>query len=86
MSRHKLLIQWIGHSDLRAMSKSLPPKKLTKELEAMAKGPIIGGKDGPTKTLLDQQDFDEIYLLSNYNEKWNKLFSTWIKKRSISHQ
>ena len=82
MPNKRLLLQWIGHSDLRAMAVSLPTAQ-REEILAEIKGPVPEGRDvGPTKTLLDTQSFDEICLLSNYRAEWNKLYLDWLGGKS----
>jgi DNA-binding NtrC family response regulator len=78
MAKRKVLLQWIGHSDLRAMAASLTA---TRREALMAKLGGVLPKDGdlgPTKTLLTTQTFDEIRLLSNYPAEWGKWFVTWL--------
>ncbi len=78
MARKKVLVQWIGHSDLRAMAASLPPAKQKAVLDSIKGSPSPGGDNGPTKTLLSLKGFDDVYLLSNYNNDWNKWFQGWL--------
>lgn len=79
MIKRKVLVQWIGHSDLRALAASLPAVKQKKILDVI-KGEASGDGDlGPTKTLLSAQQFDEVRLLSNYDTDWNKWFQAWLK-------
>ena len=65
-------MQWIGHSDLRAMAGSLPLAKKQQMPEYITADAGSDGDLGPTKTLLSKESFDEIYLLSNYDRKWNR--------------
>jgi DNA-binding NtrC family response regulator len=82
MSRQKILVQWIGHSDLRALAASLPDAQRD-EIIAQIKGePAKAGDLGPIKTLLSTQQFDEIQLLSNYPPAWNKKFVAWLGSRA----
>ena len=78
MSRRKVLVQWVGHSDLRAMAASLPASKQKTIFDSIGGGPAIGGDAGPTKTLLASVKFDEVHLLSNYDKDWNKWFQAWL--------
>lgn len=67
LAKRKVLLQWIGHSDLRAMAAWLTA---TRRETLMAKLGGILPKDGdlgPTKTLLTTQTFDELRLLSNFS-------------------
>jgi hypothetical protein len=55
MSKRKVLLQWIGHSDLRAMAASAAANK-REELMAKVGGPLPKLDDlGPTRTLLTTQ-------------------------------
>jgi DNA-binding NtrC family response regulator len=74
----KVLVQWIGHSDLRAMAVDQPAAKRA-EIMAKLKGELPEKNDlGPTKTLLQTQGFDEVRLLSNYPVDWNIRFVSWL--------
>lgn len=78
MSQKRIVIQWIGHSDLRSMALSLPKAQKEKILKAL-KGPTpVDGDLGPIKTLITNEPFDEIHLLSNYQATWNKQFREWL--------
>ena len=68
-----------GHSDLRALAASLPPAKRDEILDVIRGTEAAEGDIGPTKTLLSNQEFDEVYLLSNYKKTWNKWFQKWLK-------
>ena len=79
MAKRKVLVQWIGHSDLRALAASLSATRQKKILDVI-KGEVAREGDlGPTKTLLSAQTFDEVRLLSNYPKEWNKWFQSWLK-------
>ena len=78
MARRKVLVQWIGHSDLRALAESLSPARKKKLLERIQSEPGKAGDLGPTKTLLNKHDFDEVRLLSNYDREWNTRFQSWL--------
>ncbi len=82
MAKRKVLLQWIGHSDLRAMAASLTA---TRREALMAKlGGVLpkDGDFGPTKTLLTTQTFDEVRLLSNYPAEWAKWFLAWLSVKA----
>lgn len=82
MARRKVLVQWVGHSDLRALAASLPTTKRKKILDVIKGDPACEGDFGPTRTLLDAQEFNEIRLLSNYPSEWNKWLQAWLKTRT----
>jgi len=75
---HRVLVQWIGHSDLRALARDLSAADQQKVLSHVKDRPADSGDDGPTRTLLRQQSFDEVRLLSNYPPEINRWFVDWI--------
>jgi len=76
--KRRLLVSWIGHSDLRAMAAAIPAARQKQILDRLG-GAIHKPPDvGPTKTLLSTQAFDEVRLLSNYPDEWNKWFKSWL--------
>jgi transcriptional regulator with GAF, ATPase, and Fis domain len=60
----KVLVAWVGRTDLRAPAES----------EAVGLGPIAQA--------LDARAFDEVYLLSNYDEKTVSSYLKWLKARA----
>jgi hypothetical protein len=78
MAKKRVLVQWIGHSDLRAMSLSLPAAERDEIMQRVKGEPPREGDAGPIKTLLQTQQFDEVRLLSNYPTDWNKKFVKWL--------
>lgn len=78
MAKRKVLLQWIGHSDLRALAAALPPTRSRRILDRIGGEPSKDGDLGPTKTLLAAHKFDEIRLLSNYEPEWNRWFQAWL--------
>ena len=82
MTKRRVLVQWIGHSDLRAMATALPQAQ-NDEIMRVVKGEVPKAGDvGPIKTLLNTQEFNEIRLLSNYPANWNKWFVKWLGVKS----
>jgi DNA-binding NtrC family response regulator len=78
MGKKRVLLQWIGHSDLRAMAVSLPAAQRDEIMEQVkGERPKVGDL-GPIKTLLSTQQFDEVRLLSNYPANWNKKYVVWL--------
>lgn len=78
MFRRKVLVQWIGLSDLRALAANSSPRRSKKIMDAIGGRPAKQGDLGPTKTLLSTQKFDEVRLLSNSDRDFNKWFATWV--------
>jgi len=76
----RILVQWIGHSDLRAMARDLPAKERQAVLGRIGGEPAKPDDHGPTKTLLLNESFHEIKLLSNYPPEFNQWFRTWTEQ------
>ena len=77
MKRRTVLVQWIGHSDLRAMAATLSETQRKRLLDRIGGDAPKSGDRGPTKTLLETRDFDEVRLLSNESREWNESFLSW---------
>ena len=78
MTAKRILVSWVGHTDIRAMGLSLPKDRQNKLSSVV--GGLEGVKDssGPVKTLLNIEDFDQIHLLSNYKPWINKEYRKWV--------
>lgn len=84
MPNRKLLVSWIGHTDLLAMADDLGDEG--KELLALARVTgKYGEKPGPLKTAVSTGQFDEIHLLSNYPDIVHKPFATWLGGKPTIH-
>ncbi len=82
MPRKRLLASWIGHNDIRAFALSLPAEQRDKILTALPGPRPSENEVGPIKTLVEQERFDEIRLLSNYSPVWEEGFSAWLGSRT----
>lgn len=82
MKSRTILLQWIGHSDLRAMAATLPTVKQRQLLDRIGGGASQAGELGPTKTLWTTQNFDEVRLQSNYPQEWNQWYLKWLNVKS----
>lgn len=78
MPKRRVLVQWIGHSDLRALSATLSTVRRKQILDRIGGEAPKGNDQGPTKALLTAQKFDEIRLLSNYDPDYNRWFQSWL--------
>jgi DNA-binding NtrC family response regulator len=85
MPKRRVLVTWIGHNDLRAMAATLAPAKQAAVLADIG-GSIEEAELGPTRTLVDDQVFDEIHLLSNFKPGLNAQFCKWIGHHPIVHE
>ena len=84
MKSRTVLVQWISHSDLRAMAATLPDTNRKQVLDRIRGEASDSTDKGPTKTLLTTQDFDEVRLLSNYPKEWNKWYLAWLGMKSAT--
>ena len=78
MPRRKVLLQWIGLSDLRALAVNSSATRRDKIMKAFGGKLPREGDLGPTKTLLSTQKFDEVRLLSNSDKDFNKWYMSWL--------
>ncbi len=84
MKSRTVLLQWIGHSDLRAMAATLPDAKRRPLLNRIGGDASLAGDKGPTKTLLTTPEFDEVRLLSNSPQAWNQWSLKWLDAKSAT--
>lgn len=84
MARQRILVSWIGHADLRAFAQTLPPPKRFELLKIVRAQPL--DPPGPTKSLVDNEQFDEIHLLSTYEARWDRPFVRWLGRRVELHR
>ena len=66
MAARRILVSWIGHNDLQGMASDLPEPRQKQILEQINR-PSRKQK-GPIRTLIEQESFAEIHLLSNGHE------------------
>ena len=67
-----VLVSWVGHADLKVMSRSETAKN-QKQIEAIVdRGRKIQG-EGPLKTLVDGESFDKIHLINSYGTSVQKM-------------
>lgn len=82
MTKRRVLVSWIGHSDLKAMA-AASADPIGAEIFSELGGPKPATGDiGPFKTLAEAETFDEIRLLSNYRPAWNKAYRAWVGKKA----
>ena len=82
--REQILVSWIGHADLIAMSRTLPAKQ-KKVVEAIVDTSRDIKGDGPVKALTSQEKFKEIHLLNSYGNDVAKLIAKWIGGKPKVH-
>lgn len=84
MPRSRLLVSWIGHADLRAFAPTLAPEERRALLKIVGDNPVEA--PGPIKTLLANERFDEVHLLSNYGVRWDRPFGSWLGCKPKVHR
>src|SRR5262245_9244220 len=76
----RVLVSWIGHTDLRAMAAAQSAAIQQKISEVVnGTGPLTG-EVGPVRTLVEAESFDRIFLLSNYPQDITQLFLDWLER------
>lgn len=78
MGRRRIAVQWIGHTDLRAMAVDQPPSWQKKILQKVGCRLPESGAPGPIRTLVTTEPFDEVRLLSTLPQTWNRRFVDWL--------
>ena len=74
MAEERVLVSWIGHADLRAMSVDLTADKRKEVLRVVGDGSQQADAPGPIRTLTEAECFDRVFLLSNYPPPIGRLF------------
>lgn len=74
----RILISWIGHTDLRAMAAEQPPALQEQIAQVVGVATSFQGGMGPVRTLVEAEAFDRVYLLSNYPKDITQVFLDWL--------
>ena len=85
MGRIRILVSWIGNTDLLAMAAGLDAARRQTVLEALNAPGLPASRPGPIQTLLGQETFSEVHLLSNYPSRLNRWFAKWLGCRPTIH-
>jgi DNA-binding NtrC family response regulator len=85
MPRRRILLSWIGYADFRALAATLPGDQQAEVLAGLNPPTPLAGQAGPLKTLLDQERFDEVHLLSSHRGIRNRLYTRWIGGQPVLH-
>jgi hypothetical protein len=86
MGVRRSLVSWIGHADLVAMAGELPEKERARVLDTLKAKADSSRQGGPVRTLLTNESFDEIHLLSNYQPFLAEWFAKWLGGNLKIHQ
>lgn len=84
-TQRRVLTSWIGQTDLRALAADLPPDRARRVLDAIRDRGQTKVVDGPIRTLLRHQAFDEIHLLSNYDAWASREYAKWLGVHAVIH-
>lgn len=85
MGSRRILLSWIGTTDLLSMAADLDDAQREKVCEAVAFSEMPRKQDGPLRTLLRHEAFHQIHLLSNFKPFLNRLFGGWIGGNPVIH-
>lgn len=85
MAGRRVLVSWIGYADFRALAATLPPAQQVDVLRGLNPPTPLTGQDGPLKTLLGRERFDEIHLLTSHPGPRNQLYAQWVGGRPVLH-
>jgi DNA-binding NtrC family response regulator len=81
----RILVTWVGHTDLHAWKEngnlSEAQRKAVTEIVRSIKHEGVG----PIKSLLNQEAFDKVHLLGNYDVQFLQGFSKWLGGKVTCH-
>lgn len=83
MVTRRILFSWIGHADLRAMAVSLPAEAQKEVLNGLNPPTPAYDQSGPLKCLLDQEQFDEVHLLTDHGTAKNRHYVKWLGGKDL---
>lgn len=87
MPARRVLVSWIGYADFRALAATLPADQQAEVLRGLNPPSPLPNQAGPLKTLLDNERFDEVHLLTSHTGLRNKLYARWVGAcRPVLHQ
>lgn len=85
MPTQRILFSWIGYADLRALAASLPEPEQREVLKGIPNPNPTPGQPGPLKCLMDNEQFDEVHLLSDHNTVKNRHYLKWLGGDPVLH-
>ncbi len=85
MSENRVLYSWIGHNDLLGMAGDASAEQQANVLAAIKVNRSIHKQDGPIKSLLKQESFAEVHLLSNYPKWLSAAYTKWLGFETTVH-
>lgn len=85
MSQRRILVAWIGDTDIRSMASQLDDEKRTAVLTALERPRKRDIELGPIRTLVQQEAFERVHLISDRPEWLNDLFCEWLQCKPVVH-
>jgi sigma54-dependent transcription regulator len=85
MPTKQILASWIGHADLSAMVEDQPSAEGVRLADLARLQGKYGEKPGPIKTAVNAAAFDQIHLLSDYNQGLHQPFLKWLGVPATIH-
>ena len=87
MASVRILFSWIGHNDLLSATATESPEQQSRVLAALEieRRLPLKAQEGPVKTLLDQEGFDEVHLLCDYPKSLRQMYSGWLGHTATIH-
>ncbi|HEX9900210.1 MAG TPA: sigma 54-interacting transcriptional regulator, partial [Candidatus Methylomirabilis sp.] len=85
--KRRILVTWVGMTDLLGMAERLPPAEGDRIFQALHRE--RGRPQGePTRTLLEHETFDEVHLLTNdsYPIEISRRFAKWLGGQPTLHE
>lgn len=86
MPTRRVLVSWIGYADFRALAATLPPDRAAGVLSGINPPTPLAGQDGPLKTLLVNERFDEVHLLTSHPGPRNRWYADWVGGNPVLHR
>ncbi len=82
---HRILVAWLGHADLLAMAAEVGDPVRQAVLELTRAKPLPSRGAGPIRTLLANESFRTVHLLSQWHDTLNEAFSRWLGDKVRVH-
>lgn len=82
----RTLVSWIGTTDLLSMAAELKSADQKRVRRALNFEGTFKRQDGPIRTLLNHESFQQVHLLSNFAPTMNRLFAEWLGGSPVIHR
>jgi transcriptional regulator with PAS, ATPase and Fis domain len=82
----RILMSWVGYADYRCLAGTLPSEKQAMVLAGLNPPTPLLNQAGPLKSLLDQEKFDEVHILSQFGAERDRLYARWIGGKATFHR